>query len=312
MILTTLSSLAILVSPGESRACSVGELRGSAGYRYRVERIEQFVDSASVIVRARALPGDSVFAGGFWLLRFEVIERIRAPDSLTHLELQGFLVAGDDFNDGTVPYTMVRPSGRRGDCYAREYRAGAEYLLLLGVGHLGLTPQWKPLAPVNEQLRGDDDPWLIWVRNAAKRPPGSSTVPQEPKPAPRPAVFLREIRIDPLLLAFGLDSARVRRTLLEVLRDARRLAAEETADVPSMDVAVTVPLTTTGRPPDPLGLLSIEVGRNQMEQGTRNRLVWELRSTLPAARTWRELAAASLPEIIHAVYQYLKPPGGGA
>ena len=312
MFFATVSALAILVAPERSAACSVGELRESPGYRYRVERIEQFVDSASVIVRARALPGDSVIAGGLWLLRFEVIERIRAPDSVTHLEFRGFLVAGDDFNDGTVPYTMVRPSGQRGDCYASEYRAGAEYLFLLRPGHLGLTPQWKPLAPLNEQIRGEDDPWLIWVRKAAHRPPGSRTVPQQPRPAPRPAVFLREIRIDPVLLAFGIDSARVRRVLLEVLRDARRLATEPTLDVPSMDVAVTVPLTLGSRLPDPLGLLGIEVGRNLMERGTATRLVWDLNLTLPSARTWRELAAASLPEIIQAVYQYLKPPDGGA
>lgn len=317
MTASVLSFLAALVAPGESSACSVGELRGSPGYQYRVERIEQFVDSASVIVRARALTGaprDSVTVKGYLIpfVRFLVVERIRAPDSLTHVELPGEIVARDDFNAGNVPYTMVRLAGHRGDCEAKEYRAGAEYLLLLRPGPLGLTAHWKPLAPLNEQVRGDADPWLTWVRNAARRPTGSSTLRLQTKPAPRPAVFLREIRIDPLLLAFGLDSARVRRVLTDVLRDAGRLAAEGTVDVPSMDIAVTVPRTLAGRVSDPLALLGVEVGRNLMERGAGNRLVWELTSTLPGARTWRDLTAGTLPEIIWAVYQYLKPPEGGA
>jgi hypothetical protein len=27
-----------------------------------------------------------------------------------------------------------------------------------------LTPYWAALQPVNEQLRGAADPWLLWVR----------------------------------------------------------------------------------------------------------------------------------------------------
>ena len=29
-------------------------------------------------------------------------------------------------------------------------------------GHL--TPYWAPLAAVNEQVRGGQDPWVAWVR----------------------------------------------------------------------------------------------------------------------------------------------------
>jgi hypothetical protein len=33
------------------------------------------------------------------------------------------------------------------------------------------TPYWAPLQPVNEQIRGESDPWFAWVRNelAARR-----------------------------------------------------------------------------------------------------------------------------------------------
>jgi len=168
MVITILPALILMMARSPS-SCSVSELRSSPGYSYRIDRIRQFVDSASVILRAKALATST----GDTHVRFEILEHIRGPDSLSHLELRGVLVARDDFNSGTVPYQIVRPAGQRGDCHAQEYRAGAEYLLLLQPGVEGLTPHWKPLAPFNEQLRGPDDPWLIWVREAARRPGGA-------------------------------------------------------------------------------------------------------------------------------------------
>jgi hypothetical protein len=50
-----------------------------------------------------------------------------------------------------------------GNCYALTYRSGAQYLLLIKAG----TPYWAPLAPTNEQVQGEDDAWVSWVRNAA-------------------------------------------------------------------------------------------------------------------------------------------------
>ena len=166
-VLATASSFA----PG---TCSVGELRQNDRYEYRVERIREFIDSASVIVRARAvstLVPASSSAGGDADPRvtFEILERIREPDSLRRIVLRGIGVLNDDFNRDTVPYRMVRPAGQRGDCYAREYRLHAEYLLILGTRAGELTPHWKPLAPFNEQVRGQDDPWVMWVREAASR-----------------------------------------------------------------------------------------------------------------------------------------------
>ena len=161
MIITILPALMLMISRPAS-SCSVSELRSSPGYRYTVDRIRQFVDSASIIVRAKALATPESDGR----VRFEILESIRGPDTLSYIELRGVLVDRDDFNGGTVPYQIVRSAGQRGDCHAQEYRAGAEYLLILQL----LSPHWKPLAPFNEQLRGSDDPWLIWVRDAARRP----------------------------------------------------------------------------------------------------------------------------------------------
>ena len=166
-----LFALAIFASPTGVTACSVGELRGNPGYQYRVERVRQFLDSAEIIVRAKAV---SEFAdGGYWpRIRFDVLERLRAPDSLVHVELRGSVVDRDDFNRLPIPYLIVRSAGQRGDCEAREYKLGAEYLLILRPGHERQSPHWKPLAPFNEQVRGADDPWVAWVRQHV-RPSGN-------------------------------------------------------------------------------------------------------------------------------------------
>jgi hypothetical protein len=166
--------LAALLSaaPGSRAwACSLQELRRSPGYAYRPERVAEFVDSATVVVRAVAAGADS--AGPWPAVTFTPVEWIRGGPSAGLLRAVGTLVDRDDFNPRPVPYTMVRPAGQRGDCFAQEYRRGAEYLLLLRrVAGEGLTPYWMPLAPVNEQVRGADDAWVAWVRAraAAVRP----------------------------------------------------------------------------------------------------------------------------------------------
>ena len=144
--------------------CSVVELRETPGYAWRVHRIAQMVDSASQIVRARAISADSLARR----VTFEPLEWIRSvTDDTARFELNGTVVERDDFNRTAVPYQMVRSAGQRGDCFASEYRLGAQYLLLFTDRPRPRTIQWWPLAPVNEQLRGEDDPWLAWVRRQA-------------------------------------------------------------------------------------------------------------------------------------------------
>jgi hypothetical protein len=50
-----------------------------------------------------------------------------------------------------------------------SYRQGTLYALFLTKMKMGgLTVNWSALAPVNEQMRSSDDPWLVWVRQQAK------------------------------------------------------------------------------------------------------------------------------------------------
>lgn len=171
--------------------CSVRTLREQPGYQYTVAQIQHLVESAEVIVRAEAVDSFRVFRanpprpkdtrdtrrierlgiGPYDLIRFRTIEVLRWPDPAEVLggpfpglfTLSGTVSDTDDFNTLPVPYGMVRPSGQRGSCYTSEYRIGGEYLFLLVRRDNELTPHWSPLSPTNEQIRGDDDPWLQWV-----------------------------------------------------------------------------------------------------------------------------------------------------
>lgn len=148
------------------RRCSVRVLRYQDGYRYTEGQIRQFVWETDAVVRAVAV--DSIAALPYeyrgWV-RFRPTEILRGPFPNREFWLQGDLVDGDDFNQDPVPYRVVRPAGQRGDCYASEYRLGGEYLFLLKKDAGGLlTAWWVPLAPLNEQISGVQDPWLRWVR----------------------------------------------------------------------------------------------------------------------------------------------------
>ena len=121
----------------------------------------------------------------------------------------------------------------------------------------------------------------------------------------RPLVFVRDVRIDSILLAFGVDTARVRAAVLDAVRGAGRLAADVTASVPSLDIDVTVPRPLNGGMFDPRGYVRVEVGRNLVEQGKAGSLVWQGMVDLPETPTWREFGRNTLAAVVRAVNTYL-------
>jgi hypothetical protein len=127
----------------------------------------------------------------------------------------------------------------------------------------------------------------------------------------RPSVFIRDVRIDSMLVASGVDSARVREAISNVLRDAGRLAPAG-ENVPALDVEAAVPRLSTGGLFEPRGFVRVEVGRNLMEIGKANRLVWQGITDFREVPTWRELARGTLAEILTVVNRYLMPGVGGA
>jgi hypothetical protein len=151
-------ALVLAVCAAPAWACSVA----------RIARPNELVRTADLIVRARAagyVDPSAVDSRGRPLVRFDVLEVVHGP-AVERLQIRGVLTAEDDYNDKAPPYSFVRPGGRSGDCFASSYRNGGQYLLFLKHEDSGYTPYWAPLAPVNEQLRSNRDPWLVWVRRA--------------------------------------------------------------------------------------------------------------------------------------------------
>jgi len=142
----------------------------------RISNVEM-VRNAEVIVLVTAedyavAPGNPASWSGMVpisKIRFKVVESIRGKLTTNYLIVPGILVDKDDFNDHPSPYTLVRPEGRRGNCFAISYRTGGRFLLMLKKNQQGeLTVYWDPLGPVNEQLHSMDDPWLSWVRKQSR------------------------------------------------------------------------------------------------------------------------------------------------
>jgi len=103
-------------------------------------------------------------------IRFQILEVIRGKETTDDIILPGYLSNQDDFNDQAPTCSFVRPNGRAGSCYANTYRRDAQFLLVLKKSKDGeYMVNWYALGPVNEQLRSEDDPWLLWVRQEARR-----------------------------------------------------------------------------------------------------------------------------------------------
>jgi hypothetical protein len=162
-ILVSLVTLNLVVTPPVPCGGVYGDpvkLTREADVIVRVKAREQFDELTESQLRA-APPLSRIFRTS---IRFEVLESLKGQSPGRTLSFEGQWSQRDDRNDRPVPYNFVRPEGRGGDCFARRYKQGAEYLLLLRDRGGRLTPYWAPLGPTNEQLFGDDDKWLAWIR----------------------------------------------------------------------------------------------------------------------------------------------------
>lgn len=122
---------------------------------------EQVVREAEVILRARAIEIPP------WMrttgVLFRVLEVVAGTYHPLFFSTTGTLADYPRPSGRVAPYEQIDCAGRVpgcGSCFARRYREGTEYLLLLRGG----TPYWAALSPTNEEISGPDDPWLAWVR----------------------------------------------------------------------------------------------------------------------------------------------------
>ncbi len=130
----------------------------------RVLTAVELVDRADAIVRVKALRFESRDRYG-GVVVFAVQEALKGGVEDSVVTLRGSVDRYFGANDAKPPYEFVRPGGRRGSCFAEDYRIGAEYLVFLKGG----TAYWAPLAAVNEEVSGPDDPWVWWVKGCAAR-----------------------------------------------------------------------------------------------------------------------------------------------
>lgn len=158
-------------------ACSFDDIPGEPKVA-TIEYVRSLIHQADLIVRARALrygqgshylvPPDAAGMGGARAIQFQILESLTTRPDVPIVRLiyvGGYLTTKDDFNPDSVPYLFVRREGRRGSCFASVYRRGGEFLLMLKLMPSGYyMPYWALLAPLAEQIRGPNDPWVVWVR----------------------------------------------------------------------------------------------------------------------------------------------------
>lgn len=157
--------------------CRIRILVEQPGYRYTVPQIRDMVQESDVVARAVAVDSTQTL-DGLSFVRFRTTEVLRGPFPHAEFTFRGYFVDEDGFNTLSVPYQLVRRAG--GSCHAEHYRKGAEYLFLLKSDRDYLSPYWFALGPTNEQIRGDNDPWLQWVREQLAEDPGTAGRPPLP------------------------------------------------------------------------------------------------------------------------------------
>lgn len=90
-------------------------------------------------------------------------------------------------------------------------------------------------------------------------------------------VFVRLVRIDPLLHASGLDSLTVYSELATQLRESQHLEERPDEATPALDVVLSLDRSVGAEIRQ--AVVDVEVGRNLMESGQSRRLVWHRTET---------------------------------
>jgi len=158
-MLCGLASLAVVTGlPSKALPCSVTH----------VATPQELVDGAQAIVRARVVePSPSATSSSYGPVTLEVLEHLKGTSTSATLSILGYTSNYEGANRRKPPYRSVRPGGQHGNCFAHDYKSGAEFLFFLREG----TPYWAALAPVNEEVSGADDPWVVWVKRALREAP---------------------------------------------------------------------------------------------------------------------------------------------
>lgn len=148
----------LLLTTAVTRAMSPEELVRRSQYIVRAKALGYF--RPPVLPRAGRgplFPSEHTDVRG--LIRFEVEDVIKGKIAVgSQIDLEGRLADKDDFNESNVPYRNARKS-------PDSYVPHAEYLLMLRESGNGYNVWWGAPSASNEQIHGENDPWVRWVNH---------------------------------------------------------------------------------------------------------------------------------------------------
>ena len=99
---------------------------------------------------------------------------------------------------------------------------------------------------------------------------------------------------------------------LGTLRDRLALLRERHQSIAFSEGEFTALRTAYGGTLEPRGFVRVEVGRNLMEEGKTQRLLWTGMQDLPPSPTFRDLGKSTLPTVLKVVNDYLMGRASGA
>ena len=150
---------------------SVGGVREVYACTALLKSIDQVIRESETVVRAQVVASEPRWRTDPGRITLRVLEVLKGSYDRPFVTVPGQIRDYRSDPGRRPPYEQIDCVGRVpgcGDCFARGYKDGAQYLLLLKGG----TPYWAPLSPTNEEVFGPDDPWVVWVkRQLAGRAP---------------------------------------------------------------------------------------------------------------------------------------------
>ncbi|MGH7319578.1 MAG: hypothetical protein ACRELA_08130 [Candidatus Rokuibacteriota bacterium] len=151
VVLVVLGLMGELSWPPVLQACSA-----------MLKPVEQVIEESELIVRAEVVGFRDGKAQRPGNVDLRVLEALKGSLTQPVISVEGRLRDYQARGETSLPYRQLNcaRAGGCGGCFARDYRRGRQYLLLLKSG----TPYWAPLAATNEEVSGESDPWVQWVK----------------------------------------------------------------------------------------------------------------------------------------------------
>lgn len=150
------TSLLFLLDAVSAGACSAA-----------VKPLKQVLQESDTVLRVKVTGARESRGNRIGTVTLEVLEVLKGRLDSGELSIRGRLRNYEGTKGRTAPYDQldcVRAAGC-GGCFAYDYKAGAQYILMLKDG----GAYWAPLSPTNEEVTGENDPWALWLKQQLNR-----------------------------------------------------------------------------------------------------------------------------------------------